>query len=247
MKKLRHSYDSEDAIPVELRDFYVEKSGKWMLQSEDTDTALSTLEKERERAARAEKALKELSSKADAVKDIDPERYRELVELSENLERKKHEEKGNYEKLLELEKAKWAKERESLEAARKGADAFVENLLVGKTISDKLGGKVKPGLAKALEAHLRATLKPSVIAEGDTRKPVGHLDGAQIELASALDGWLAGDEAKEFLLAEHNSGGGNVGGKPVVSAPAAGKLTPDQAATLSMAEYKKARAEGRIG
>ena len=48
MKKLRHSYDSKDAIPAELLDFYAEKNGRWVLQSEDSDAALGTLEKERE-------------------------------------------------------------------------------------------------------------------------------------------------------------------------------------------------------
>lgn len=245
--KLRHSYDSKDGIPAELLDYYVEKNGKWLLQSEDSDNALSTLEKERENRARIEKELNEMRKRSDSLKDVDPEKYRSLLELEEKLEREKAESKGNFEKLLEIEKGKWTKEKEKLETERKGAEAYIENLLVGKAISDKLGGKVKPAFAKALEAHLRATMKPAVIAEGDTRKAVGHLDGAQIELASALDGWLAGDEAKEFLLAEHNSGGGEVPGKPAVSVPTAGKLNPQQAAALSPSDYAKARREGRIG
>lgn len=246
MKKLRHSYDSKDSIPVELIDFYVEKDGKWVLQSEDSDSALKSLSTEREARERAERELKDLRKRSEGLKDIDPERYQKLVELEENLERQKAEAKGNYEKLQEIERGKWEKEKARLLEELKGSDSYIERLLVDQTISDKLA-KVKPAFKGAAIALLREQYKPTVVKDGNDRKPIATVDGAQIELATALDGWLSGDIAKEFLLAESNAGGGNTPGRPGVPAPAAGKLTPEQVRGLSQAEYKKARAEGRIG
>lgn len=244
--KLRHSYDSKEAIPAELLDYYVEKNGKWVLQSEDSDAALGTLEKERERRTQIEKELAELRKKADALKDIDPERYQKLVELEERLDREKAESKGNYEKLLEIERGKWEKEKAKLLEDLKGSDSYIEKLLVDQAIGSKLA-KVKPAFRDAAIALLREQYKPTVVKDGNDRKPIATVDGAQVELATALDGWLSGDIAKEFLLAESNAGGGNTPGRPGIPAPAAGKLSPEQAASLSPADYAKARKEGRIG
>ena len=245
MKKLRHSYDSKDAIPAELLDFYAEKNGRWVLQSEDSDAALGTLEKEREARTRLQRELDDVRKRAEAAKDIDPERYQKLVELEEALERKKAEDKGNFDKLLEIERNKWDKEKSKMLEDLKGSDSYIERLLVDQAIGSKLA-KVKPAFRDAAIALLREQYKPTVVKDGNDRKPIATVDGAQVELATALDGWLAGDIAKEFLLAESNAGGGNVQGRPG-PAPQAGKLTPDQAAALDPADYAKARKEGRIG
>lgn len=243
MKKLRHSYDSKDGIPVELVDFYVEKNGKWVLQSEDSDAALATLEKERESRTKLERELAEIRKKVEAVKDIDPEKYAQLVELQEDLERKKAEAKGEYEKLSEIEKRKWAKREEELQKSAAESDAFIEQLLVSQAITLKLTGKVQtPVVLEAVEALLRSKYKPTVIKDGADRKAVASVDGVQVDLAKTLDDWLSGDEAKEFLRAENNSGGGSIGGKPVRTAPASGadamKLSPVE--RLKEARRKKA-------
>jgi hypothetical protein len=201
-----------------------------VLQAEDSDKAVETLEKERKERQQLVLELKDIRNKLEAAKDVDPERYKQLIELEDKLEQQKAEAKGEYEKLLQLREAKWNKERADFEKRIADSDAYLENLLVGQIINEKLTGKVNPKQTKAIDAYLRSTMKPKVVVDGENRKIMGTLEGTQIELAVAMDTWLSGDEAKEFRLAEVNTGGANVGGRPLRPAQAGGqdatKLSP---------------------
>lgn len=118
MAKLKAELDSLDGLDDSLKGLYVEQDGKFRLDAEGVDNSglKSALEKERKAARDAENRRKDLEAR---FKDIDPERYAELLKKAEDEEASK----GTMEERVSraTEKA-LAQSRKEIEAAKKDAE-----------------------------------------------------------------------------------------------------------------------------
>jgi len=84
MAKLKAELDSLDGLDDSLKGLYVEQDGKFRLDAEGVDNSglKSALEKERKAARDAENRRKDLEAR---FKDIDPERYAELLKKAKTM------------------------------------------------------------------------------------------------------------------------------------------------------------------
>jgi DNA-binding transcriptional MerR regulator len=132
---LKYELESLDDIDEGIRDLYTEKDGKFVLsvdglpEPEDNSGLKSALEKERELRKKHEKQIKQWERVGKT-----PDEISELIAAREESERKKAEEEGDFDKLLEQHRSKWEKEKseliEELEATRSSERrAIIDNSL----------------------------------------------------------------------------------------------------------------------
>ncbi len=110
-----------DGLDPAVAALYSERDGKFVLEvegQEDVSGLKSALEAER-------KARKDFEKKYSALKDVDPEKYAQLLKEAEERENNKLKEAGEFEKL----RTKWQADKDTLEAGYKAQLAEKDSLL----------------------------------------------------------------------------------------------------------------------
>lgn len=132
MAKLKAVLETLDGLDEGLKGLYVEQEGKFVLDAEGVDNSglKSALEKERKAARDAEAKRKEFESK---YKDIDPDRYAELLKAQEEAEANKGtvEERAQKQAQKAIDAANKARDEAlaGIEAERKKAQAYQGRVL----------------------------------------------------------------------------------------------------------------------
>ena len=260
---LRPVYQSEDEIPAELRDHYTENDdGQFVLQVDGADGwavenvagLKSTLGKLKQRAEKAEKTLRRYGETLG--EQADPERLRDALDELERL-RASGDDDSSRVKTLKAE----------IESLRQAAKAEVEKAVQPlKQQLDKRTGQLRSILVeqRLTEAVAKAKGKPYMLVpilkdrvrleetdEGALNVIVTDKDGAPMvkgaDLSPATPDDLVAELKADPAWSGAFDGSGNSGGGTQSNAPGgSGRLTPEQIGKMSMAEYRKARAEGRI-
>lgn len=126
-----------------------------------------------------------------------------LKEFKENAELKEAEAAQNWESAKAQMTERHQKEIDDLKGENSKQASIIEDLVVGKGLSDALDGvKVNPSLKAGAEAMLRGKVE---IVEGKAQ--VGDQS-----LSDYINEWSNSDEGKSFCLASENSGGNGNGG-----------------------------------
>lgn len=145
--------------------------------------------------------LKELKAKFRANQDFKPEDFHALEEAKEKAEAENRD--------LKKQISTLTKERENLVKTLEAETAFTKQQLITNGLNDALaavGVKDAPHL-KAVKAMLSPEVE--IVVEGDQR--VAKFRGKPI--FDGIKEWAAEDEAKYFVSARDNTGGGATGGK----------------------------------
>ncbi len=151
--KLKGRVKSLDEVAESFRGLY-EQDGDWFYlkeyEPEDTAGLKSALEKEREERRRAKESL-------DKFKDVDPEKYRELLRSQEDSERKKLESKGAWEALEKQLLDKHSKEMESRDTRIKTLTGALEKRLIDAEATTAIASA--KGVPQLLLPHVRQSIK----------------------------------------------------------------------------------------
>ena len=203
-------YSSEEEIPEGLREFFVERGGKFRFNANDyeTDDEIQGLRKalreERDRADSAEKQLKGLpedfdAEKWDALKHIDPEDANSkgdeaLLKQIDNLKEQVSNLKG---KVQEKESELDQKDEQYKNTLQR---SDIKSALASAGVTDEVY------LETATDRVLAKQRVQSVDEDGAFKTTVGDLDKPAEEWAKQ---WVDTDEGKRFATAPNNHGGGS--------------------------------------
>lgn len=204
MAKLAKQVDTLDAVPENFRDAYVERDGKFLLDTEweDTSGLKNALEAERKSAKEAKAALKRYDG-------LDPEEYQRLKEAADAADQAKLQNEGKWEEMKDRLSKAHAKELEKYTGEVSKRDRVIEQLTVENELNaaiEKAG--VLPEHRKAVRALLRVEANPSVSWEGDT--PKGQM--GDVAIAEYVESWAKSDEAAYYVKSDAGSGSGAKGG-----------------------------------
>jgi hypothetical protein len=137
--------------------------------------------------------------------DVDLEEFQRLQKASEEQDRKKAEDKGEYDKLLEADRTK---HRDAISRLTKERDALM-NEIKGLTKTTALDeAMAKAGVVDELRAACKAMFgeMSTVVGEGADRKAVIEVDGNSVDLVDHVVSWAKSDAGKAFRAAPVNSG-----------------------------------------
>lgn len=247
--------DAHAKLPDAQKSLYVEKDGKFRLDVDDlpdTSGLKSALEKERENVANAKKELRTLAEK---YKNIDPDKYKEMMDAIEDGDQQALLKAG---KIDELFNKKTEKLRKALEGERDAAleDAKKERAKREKYQQRVLEGHLVKAAAKAgvhehayEDAMIRGrtvfTLDDdgNAVQLGSDGKPVAGKDG---KTPFGPDEWMEGmkSTAKHWFPAGSSGGGAGGGDKGAGGAKTMTRKQFDQIA--DPAEKSKAAREFKI-
>lgn len=261
---LELTIDSLDAVDETVRPLYVEKGGKFHLDVNglpDTGKLTRALESERKAKADYEARLRQYSG-------VDVDRYQQLLSESEkhqqeaaDRERKELEARGQYEKALADREAahKAALERETAATRKALAEREAEVVALRTSMQrDKLEAEATRAIASArgvtelLLPHVKAMTR--VVDQGGTlvvevldvngnprTKGSGEPFGLSDLVAEMRSSPIFARAFEADGTRGTGSGSGNgVGGNGVST------IDPSAVDRMSMNEYKRARADGRI-
>lgn len=233
---LKAFYAAQTEIPEPLREHYVEKDGKWVLDTEggeDVSGLKGALGKEREARASLERTLADLKKQ---LGDADPAKAREAVKKLQDLEDKKLIEEGKVEELLAARTKRMQDDYEAKLRETSDALAAREKQISELVIDNALR-------AVATTAKVRATAVDDFLERG--RKVYRLKDGKAVPMNGdeiifgkkgnepmPMDEWAAGLTSAAPHLFEGSTGGG-----AAPSAGGAGKpyvLTAEQAKDRQM-------------
>lgn len=222
-----------DALPEAVREFYTQSGEDWVLAAEDAVAAQKAAQSEREARERAETELGKLRDELKALedrKDIDPKKYKELVDAAAKAEQKAAEDEKNIEKIKELavkeatapltarikdlegSVATLTGEKTTLQSQLTDEVAFTDDTLIGDRLKGWIGQKVHPQLQGAFEALVRRDHKPLVKRDGKSRTPLFMKGDAEVAWDEFLKEAETADWAKPFLLSDTNGNGGGGSG-----------------------------------
>jgi len=202
---LKNKYASAGDIPAELKSFYTERDGAWLLDSErNEELRLTNITVMKERDALIKK-----------FEGIDPDAVRQLAEEKRKLEEAAQLKAGEFEKVLEA-RTKAAVTATETKYAPKLAELDTANgrlatlLIDDAVVSEATKRGLRPTALPDLKARARSTFKlvggvPQAF-DGDTLR-VGHHGASPLTLAEWVDA-LVSDAPHLF---EANAGGGATG------------------------------------
>ena len=151
-----------------------------------------------------------------AKKDVDLDEFKRLQDVEHDLDTKRAEAKGDFEKLKEKLEAKHKKAIESLTGDLDSEKAVTHRLLVDNGLNDAL---VKANVAPHFIPAVKAMMKGDVDIESNGTERSAVVKG--IKLSDHITEWAQTDEGKHYIKAPDNSGGGaqntNSGGKSEVN------------------------------
>lgn len=213
---LKRLIDSLEEVDEAVRSLYTERSdGKFELDVDgDDDSGLKkALEAER-------RSRREIEKKMKALNDVDPEKYRELLEKESEREEEEAQRKGEWDTLRDQLLEKHKKEADKLNGRIATLSGHVERREIDAQLSSGLGSvKVMEPLREAALALLRSKYKAEVVEEdGEFRGVIKAPEGDK-NVPDFVKEWAETDEAKPFLAPSDQSGtgrkpDGGTGGTP---------------------------------
>lgn len=211
MAKLKAFVASLDEVPAEFHGLYAQHDdGRWKLDAdgvEDISGLKSALQKEREEARKARATIEK-------YRDVDPEKYRELLQKHEETERERLEAKGQYEALVAQIKDKHGQELGKLQSEIKELVSEIERRAIDAEALQYIA-ELK-GRPKLLLPHVKAQAR---VVKRDGRWVTevvdenGHVrikdgTGVPMTLKDLVSEMKTLDEFAVAFDAEQKSGGG---------------------------------------
>lgn len=216
---LKFKYKLESDIPTEHRPFYVRKGEVWQLDADGAedaerfaefrDTNISLLK------ALGATSVEDAKAKAAAMKDVDPARYRKLVEDAEAAETKRLKDAGKLEEVhaqqvAALKKAHTA-ELERITGEKTTLKTRLETLLIDGSVQAEA---LKKGVRSTALVDVTTRARNVFALDGDKviakqgDKPLFNTKGEPLTVGDWLDGLVA--DAPHLF--EKSNGGGGGGG-----------------------------------
>lgn len=168
---------------------------------------------------------------------------KELDELSDyrrKSEAEKLAEQGKYNDALKLERETYSKQKAAYEERQAKQNAVIEELVVNRGLSEALiaAGVNQPTLLRAATAIWRDQVK---LEYDDSGSPLAKVNGEPLK--DVIEGWKTTDDAKFFISAPANSGGGTTGGKPLPISKKRSEMTAEEKSQFikehSLADFQK--------
>lgn len=133
------------------------------------------------------------------------EQLDEIKTAKENAENKAIEQSGDIEKIKENLKSQFEKERDALLGKIRDKDSALHGLLIDNGLTDSLNkAGVAPQHIDVIKAYIKSTNKAEII-EGDNGL-IAQMNGKP--LTEFVSEWAQGDQAKQYIAAPNNTGGG---------------------------------------
>jgi hypothetical protein len=102
LKTIIETKSDLDALPEPVRQFYAEKDGKYILETDQDVSGLrSALDKERTTAQNLDKEIKKLKSQVEKYNGVDPDKAREALQKISQLEEKQLIDAGKIDEVVE--------------------------------------------------------------------------------------------------------------------------------------------------
>lgn len=189
-----------------IRALYTERGNEYVLDADDATELQNALQTKTEELRKARERI-------DALKDIDPEKHHELLEAAAKAERDKDLERGNYEKLLEQDRAahqsELAKRDEGLTKLRNQLEESLVDGELTRAIATYPGARPKllmpAARAKVALREIGGKLRSVIVDEkGEARLKPG---------AKAVDDYMTPAD----LIAEMRNDKEYAGGFPAAS------------------------------
>lgn len=244
---LKAFYATQTEIPEALREHYVERDGKWVLDAEGVED-VTGLKRALERE-RAEKAR--LEGIAAKFKNLDPEKARAALAQLEAIEDKELIAAGDVEKLLQVRTDRMRQDYDSRLAAVTGEK---------DTLSTKLSELlIDNGIQQAAIKHkVRETAVPDALNRGRAvfklvdgkaipHKPDGSVwYGKDGNTPLTQDEWLGSILTQEAPhMFEQSTGGGTPPGGGVKTGVQGGKYVISEEASRDIRQYAAAKEQAQ--
>ena len=230
---LKNKYPSAEEIPAELKSFYVERDGAWLLDSERNEELRLT----------NVTVMKERDALLKRFEGIDPEAVRQLAEDKRKLEEAAQLKAGEFDKVLEarLKAAVSAKEKEfapklaELDAVNgRLAALLIDDAVVAEATKRGLRATALPDLKARARAIFKLVNGVPQAFEADGQSPLMGNDGTSpLTLAS----WVEALVSSAPHLFEANAGGGAIGSGS--RGAERGMTNPFRKETLNVTEQMK--------
>jgi hypothetical protein len=147
---LKAKYDSQDQIPEAQRPLYVERDGAWYLDAEGVED-VSGLKNALERLKQEKK---DLAKQAEKYKEIDPDKYRALLQAAEEAEQEKLKNQGKFEELFQQRVKTLTAEHEKERQKLTGDLTSVQKMLAEERVTNALTkAAVAEGVREDAIAH----------------------------------------------------------------------------------------------
>lgn len=260
MASLKTLYETQEDIPEALREYFVEKDGKFVVDIEDIDshpavrglkTALESRKQEHRKVVGELTALKERLSKI--PEDFNPDEYHTLKAKLEEYESDPDRGKDDAaareavaarkmleQKIANMEKAhKEAMEKKDADIKKKSS--FISQLLIDDGLTKAL---INVGIGKEFMKAAKALLREDVkvVEEGDDYTALVETDTGPLDIERYVQDWAASDEGKAFIPPAK---GGDAGGSSKPTKPINTEKNPWAKDSFNMTEQGKIMKENR--
>ncbi len=162
---LKATVASLDEIPESLRELYEEQDGKYVLKVEGM-IPKQRLDEFRENNIKLMKELDQLRKQMETLKDIDPEKYREMARRLQDIDEKKLLDEGKIDELVQKRTERMRAEYEHQAQAMKRA--LEELKQERETLNQRLSEVLIDNAIRdiAVQAGVRKTAIPDVLSRG---------------------------------------------------------------------------------
>lgn len=174
---IRYRYKTKAEIPAAHVDLYIEKDGEFILDAEGAADAAKLAEfRDNNKAilkALGVEKIEDAKAKLEKLKNIDPEKYAEITKAFEELETKKLETKGEYEKALNNQKEKLNTEHKKVLDERETTIAKLQARLAIVLIDDAVSAEaIKKGVRDTALTDVKARARGVFKLDGDAIKTI---------------------------------------------------------------------------
>jgi hypothetical protein len=207
--------DAYEALNDVLKAEYTQaEDGNWYLDADDIDAhpKVRNLKSAFEKQKRDAQRLKE---QADAFRDIDPDKYRALMDAANKKEEQSALDKGEFDKLRERLVQQHTRDLEKKEAELGKRDKFIHRILVDNELNAAIE---RAGVKQEYRAAVKALFReknPEVIADGEDWRGMFKTDLGDVGIGEFVETWAKSDEATYYMPPTGNQGSGaasNAGG-----------------------------------
>lgn len=197
---IKTSYENQDDIPEFLKEHSRQDGEKWVIDVEDIEAhpkvvnLRNAYQREKEKRNPDKAKITELENKLSMFpEDFDPEQWEAAKNIKPGDADKQRQE------LRAAMEAKWAKERDLLNAQIKTKDQFLEKIIK----QDRLrAGLIAAGIDPKLLAGAMALLQPRITIkqDGESFIDVVDTDMGPVTAKDYAQQWVQSDEGKPYVL-----------------------------------------------
>ena len=231
---LKNKYTNAGEVPAELKPFYVERDGVWLLDSELNDELRQT----------NATVMKERDALLKRFDGIDPDSVRQLADDKRKLEEAAQLKAGEFDKVMEARlkaaRAEWDKVHAPVLAERDALTGRLTAIQIDQAVVNEATKRgLRPTALPDITARARTNFKlvngvPQAFEADGTTARMGKDGATPMTLAEWVDG-LVSDAPHLF---EANAGGGGPGGRPSGGAGASARASrnPYRKETFNLTE-----------